>query len=256
MNGHPQFDEDLDLYALGALDVGETQTLSSHLQVCLECAVKLQEANGRIALLSLTVNPEPVPAAIKERLLRQIREEIPKTQSTSTSSFLHWLAPALAVAALVLIVVAAQLEVKNHVLRQSQTALQADLSRVQDEAARERSVLDLLTASDTMKVTLVSGASRPVPEGRAFYHLRKGLIFYASNLPVLPSNRTYQLWLVPAVGNPISAGVFRVDSRGNGQILLPNLPPDITATAFAVTLEPAGGVPQPTGPKVLIGAVS
>jgi anti-sigma-K factor RskA len=224
--------------------------------VCAECAAKLQEANGRVALLSLTVNPEPVPAVIKERLLRQIREEAPKTSANPAPTFLRWLAPALAVAALVLIVVVAQLELKNHALRQSQTALQANVRRLQDEAARERSVLDLLTAYDTVKVTLVSGASRPVPEGRAFYHLRKGLIFYASNLPVLPSNRTYQLWLVPAVGNPISAGVFRVDTRGDGQILLPNLPPDITAKAFAVTLEPAGGVPQPTGPKVLIGAVS
>lgn len=206
MNGHPQFDEDLDLYALGVLDEEESQSLSSHLGVCAECAAKLQEANGRIALIGLTVNPEPVPAVIKERLLRQIREEAPKASANATPTFSRWLTPAFAVAALVLIVVVGQLERKNHALRQSQTALRANVRRLQDDAARERSVLDVLTAHDTVEVTLVSGASHPVPEGRAFYHLRKGLIFYASNLPVLPSNRTYQLWLVPAVGNPITPG--------------------------------------------------
>jgi len=32
----------------------------------------------------------------------------------------------------------------------------------------------------------------------------------------------------------------------------PDIPPPI---AVAVTLEPAGGVPAPTGPKVLVGTV-
>lgn len=95
-----------------------------------------------------------------------------------------------------------------------------------------------------------------MPQGKAFYHPRQGLVFYAANLPALPSGRTYQLWLVPAEGNPISAGVFPVDVRGNGAVLLPPLPTGVTAKAFAVTVEPVGGVPQPTGPKVLIGIVS
>ena len=256
MNGHPQFDEEFDLYALGALEGEEKQTLESHLRLCAECAAKLQQANGRMALLALAAPPEDVPGGVKDRLLRQVREETPRAQATAVPSFLRWLTPALAVAALALLIVAGELKVENRTLLQRQTELQNDASRLQQEAEREHSVLDLLTASDTVKVTLVSGAAHPVPEGSAFYHPRKGLLFYASSLPALPPDRTYQLWLVPSAGNPISAGVFRVDSLGNGEVLLPKLPPNITAKAFAVTLEPAGGVPQPTGPKVLIGAVS
>ena len=94
--------------------------------------------------------------------------------------------------------------------------------------------------------------------GVAFLHLAGWglLLFYAANLPALPTGRTYQLWLVPTKGNPISAGVFRVDAQGNGEVVLPTLPAGIAAAAFAVTVEPSGGVPQPTGPKVLIGAVT
>ncbi len=46
------------------------------------------------------------------------------------------------------------------------------------------------------------------------------------------------------------------DARGNAEVMMPPLPPGTPAKAFAVTVEPAGGMPQPTGPKVLIGAVS
>jgi len=256
VNGHPQFDEDFDLYALGALEAEEKQAFESHLRACADCTAKLEEANGRMALLALAAPPESVPSGAKERLLRRVHGEAQKTPKVAVPAFLRWLTPALALAALALFIVAVELKTENRVLLEKKTELQADASRLQQEAEREQSVLDLITASDTVKVTLVSGTARPMPEGRAFYHPRKGLLFYASNLPALPSDRTYQLWLVPAQGNPISAGVFQVDALGNGQILLPKLPLDVTAKAFAVTLEPAGGVPQPTGAKVLVGAVT
>lgn len=256
MNGHPQFDEDFDLYALGALDLEEKQALESHLRQCAECSARLAEANARIALLALAAPPESVPGAVKERLLRQVRAEVSKARPTGIPAYFRWLVPALAAAALALLVLAVQLKLRNDALMQTQYGLQSEARVLRQETERERAVLEVLTSSDTVKVTLVSGAARPAPEGKAFYHPRKGLLFYASNLPVPPSDRTYQLWLVPAQGNPIDAGVFKVDDLGNGQVLLPKLPPGVSAKAFAVTLEPSGGVPQPTGPKVLIGAVS
>jgi anti-sigma-K factor RskA len=255
VNGHPQFEEDFDLYAMGALEGEEKLALESHLRQCAECAAKLEEAHGRMALLALAAPSEVAPSAVKERLLRQIRADAPKVQASGAPAFLRWLAPAFAVAALALLVVAVELKIENRALLQKQSDLQSEAQVLRQETERERSVLDILTASDTVKVTLVSGAARPAPEGKAFYHPRKGLLFYTSNLPAAPSGRTYQLWIVPAQGNPISAGVFQVDSLGNGQVMLPALPPDVTAKAFAVTLEPAGGVPQPTGPKVLVGLV-
>ena len=107
-----------------------------------------------------------------------------------------------------------------------------------------------------MKVALVAAGAPNLPQGKAFYHPSKGLVFYPANLPALPSNQTYQLWLVPGQGSPISAGVFDVDTKGNGSVLLPSLPFGLAAKAFAVTIEPRGGVPQPTGKKVLFGVVS
>ena len=72
VNGHPQFEEELDLYALGALDSEEAQELESHLEVCPECSRKFAEARGRVALLALAAPPQDAPSRVKERLLKQI----------------------------------------------------------------------------------------------------------------------------------------------------------------------------------------
>ncbi len=254
MNGHPQFEEDFDLYVMGALEPDEKQALESHLVSCAECAVKLQEAHSRMAMLALAAPQQNVPASVKDRLFLQIRAEAPKAEKADGSFFSRWLIPALSLAALSLAILAVQLKLENRELRGEQADLQEEAQVLRKETERERLVVDLLNATDTVKVTLVSGTAHPVPEGRAFYHPRKGLLFYASNLPVPSSDRTYQLWIVPTTGNPISAGVFQVDASGSGQVTLPELPPNVSAKAFAVTLEPSGGAPQPTGPKVLVPA--
>ena len=78
---------------------------------------------------------------------------------------------------------------------------------------------------------------------------------YDGALAPAPAAKSYELWLVPATGNPISAGVFNPVS-GQTDHWTMKLPQGIAPKAFAVTLEPAGGKPQPTGPMVLVGPAS
>jgi hypothetical protein len=164
---------------------------------------------------------------------------------------------------LVLVVAAAWLAVDN--LRLSRRLAKLHLTYQQLEASsreletlssRARAALDLLTAPETVQVELSPAAARPMPHGKVFYNPARGLLFYATNLRPLPVDRTYELWLIPTEGAPVNAGIFNTDSLGNGQVILPPLPRGLTAKVFAVTIEPPGGVPAPTGPKVLIGLVS
>jgi len=72
MNGHPTRPEDFDLYALGVLEGEEKAAIESHVPTCAECANKLAEARGRIALLAFSApRVEPSPA-VRERLMRQV----------------------------------------------------------------------------------------------------------------------------------------------------------------------------------------
>ncbi len=265
MNEHPQPDTVFDEYALGVLEGEELRALQAHLQACTECSRKVEQARARIALLGLTAPPvTPLPAA-RQRLLESLRRPARKLEVVAPvrSSLRRWVVALLAAAAVALACVTAFLLIRNRQLDLNLEALKSSQAQMwaaaqHDEAALEnaRAITEILTSPATVKVSLTALRVRPVPEGKAFYNPQKGLVFYAANLPSLPADKTYQLWLLPTSGKPISAGVFGADKRGNGQVLLPPLAHGISAKAFAVTVEPAGGRPEPTGKMILMGAAS
>jgi hypothetical protein len=76
--------------------------------------------------------------------------------------------------------------------------------------------------------------------------------FVAHNLPTLRPGRTYQLWLVTA-GKKISAGTFGVTTGGDALVQATYALDADALKAVAVTEEPAGGMPQPTGAMVVVG---
>ncbi len=67
--------------------------------------------------------------------------------------------------------------------------------------------------------------------------------------------KDYQLWLIRG-GAHVPAGILRPDAEGrtlarlSDQVLRDGMP-----DALAVTVEPQGGMPQPTGPVILRGEV-
>jgi len=79
---------------------------------------------------------------------------------------------------------------------------------------------------------------------------RRGF-FYANNLPELPAGKTYQLWII--TDKPVSIGVFSLDRGRKGRMMLQNMPEVGKIQKFAVSMEPAGGRPQPTGSIHLVG---
>lgn len=261
MNDHLQFGEDLDLYALGALDPEERVAFESHLKNCDRCKQNLAAAEERVGLLGLAVPTLEPPARVKTALLERVRQgvPVPATPVTATSKrawFTLWHEPMIAWAfAVILAAVALTLGTRNYRLQHRLDAMEQQMLAHQTAVAHDRNVAELLTSPETQRVLLKQATESAHPEGRVYYHPNRGLLFYASNLPAAPTDHTYQLWLVPAEGAPISAGVFQPNARGDASVVLPKLPSGVAAKAFAVTVEPAGGVPEPSGPKVLIGLV-
>ena len=128
------------------------------------------------------------------------------------------------------------------------------LLAVRDEFERERGrnqrAAAILGASDVTDTVLAGVAPVEQARGRVYVSPTRGLLFAAQDLPVLPPNRSYQLWTIVG-GKPVSHGVFELDTDGAAQLLAEAAPG--MAEAYAVTIEPLGGVPEPTGPKVLLG---
>ncbi|MGH9683805.1 MAG: anti-sigma factor [Candidatus Acidiferrales bacterium] len=267
MNGHPTREEDFDLYVLGALEGAEKQAIETHVSSCADCARKLAEARGRIALLALAA-PETAPSPrVKERLMQQVHASSATPAAISARPISRrdfareggvlsrwWVAvfvPAFAIAAIAAIFLWTQNAKLNRQIEASHAAIQQQ----QTELDRARAVVNLVEAHDTIVVKLARQPGAPEGSARVLYNAREGTMLYDGQLAPAPEGKSYQLWLVPANGKPISAGVFN-PAAGRITSLTAQVPPGIAPKAFAVTLEPAGGKPQPTGPMVLVGPVS
>ena len=117
---------------------------------------------------------------------------------------------------------------------------------------------DVFFAPDTLRVDLAGQPVAPGATARAFMSRQTGMVFTASNLPKLPADKVYQLWVIPRGQGqaPVNAGLLAPDASGHATLLAkvsPDLPPP---AVVAVTIEPAGGVPAPTGDKALVGSVA
>jgi Anti-sigma-K factor rskA, C-terminal len=147
-------------------------------------------------------------------------------------------------------------EAMREAVRGAMTAQANKLDQLTADVAAARQVMDTMTDSSAMRVTLTKGKTAPVPQGRATYVAGKGtLIFLANNLDPLQPGKTYELWLIPAAAgsSPIPAGTFRPDERGNASVIMPSLPKGVEAKAFGVTVEDEGGSATPTQPIILAG---
>jgi anti-sigma-K factor RskA len=153
-----------------------------------------------------------------------------------------------------------QLATINDLLQEATTSiatLRADLAAVRVESARLTRTVEVIGAPDVLRVDLTGQADAAAATGRAYVSRSSGVVFSADGLPQLAAGRTYQVWVVPAGSNaaPIGIGTFGVDAEGRAQIALA-MPAVATATAVAVTNEPAGGSLSPTLPILLIGSRS
>jgi hypothetical protein len=102
---------------------------------------------------------------------------------------------------------------------------QNEMVRSEADSAEARAILDTLTNPTAQRVTLTKDSAPPAPTGKVTYMPDKGMLtFIASNMEPLQPYKTYELWLIPAVGDPIPAGTFKPDDRGNASLMLPELP--------------------------------
>ena len=266
---HERYEELLPAHALGALDPEERRELEAHLAACAECRERLAGWGATAEALAASAPPVRPSPEVRERLLGRVEASRPEAVADG-SRRRSGLGP-LAVAASVLVALGAGLVAglvaartwtdRETAERRAEVAVLEERlaeSRREVEAIRLRlaaltELTEILATSPPGREVLLAGLeAAPQGQGRLYVDPAAGRgVLVAGNLRPLPEDRVYQLWTI-ADGVPRSAGIFRPGPGGAALHLVEDVPAE-APDAWAVTVEPAGGVPQPTGEMVLRG---
>jgi anti-sigma-K factor RskA len=261
---HDEMKGDAGAYVLGSLDPHERAVFEAHLSTCDECAAEVRAFRGVATALARGVS-QPAPGLdVRTRVLAGIgigARSPARPMPRVASDMRQWLPlAALIVLTIGMGVYAGWLQVRVTVLeeRLEQALLQAAAAETAVADARRvntelQSAMGVLAAPDLVRIDLAGQGPAPQATARALWSRARGMVFTATNLPPLPAGQVYQVWVVPAAQPPISAGLLMPDPAGAGQTYF-NTPVDIPPpAAVAVSIEPAGGVPAPTGDIYLVG---
>jgi anti-sigma-K factor RskA len=257
--GHEMFETLAVVCALGTLDGEDRATFESHLaEGCPRCETLLRESEETLVSLASSEPRALPPPTVRGALLDRLATTAPRQAPTSWRRRLGWAVAttgaACAAAAMTGGFVAGRYEAKLGEMARQMAALhervrheEASLSA---ELADYRSITDLLRDPATRVVALHGAGPSPQAAGRVFWNTAAGGYVVVRDLPPPPAGKTYELWTI-AGGTPRAAGLLATDRSGQASRLIAPLDDRKPADVFAITLEPEGGVPTPTGPIVL-----
>ncbi len=241
------------LYAFERLEPDDAAKLVAHFRSgCPTCIGELAAARTIAGTMALTAPPSSPSPAVRGRVLAATKSG----SAAAPKRGARW--PAFAATALVaagiggfaiLIIARREVESLRTAVRAAQDAAQAS----QISAAGAEQKLRALGSPATRVFAMETAGPQPGATARIFWDESRGAwqVFF-SNMKVLAPGRTYQLWFITPEQAKVSAGTFSVDAAGNGS-LDAAVPAELRAIALAaVTEEPEGGVPQPTGAIQLV----
>jgi len=280
-----QLRELASLHALGVLSDEERAELAKAMAGDAELAAEVRELEDTAGALGGVVPQVDPPARLRARVLAVAGIEADDASGTpavspiggvggrgaaapvvvrKSSALPGWLAAAAA------LVLASGLGLWALQLRTSLDDMNARVERAEAEVVRIQRTLgeaqeqtktlearnEVLFAPDMQRVDLAGQPVAPASTARAFVSRHSGLAFAANQLPTLPADKVYQLWVIPQGQSPVNAGLLSPDASGHASLFF-EMPADMApAAVIAVTVEPAGGVPAPTGDKALVGEVA
>jgi anti-sigma-K factor RskA len=236
-------DEHVELYAINALDNDEVERLERELTRAPEAERSryLREiGRTREALVQMTaVDETPPPPQLRESLLAALPSALPEVGSAPAKVInlaerrRRFSIAVSAVAAALILVIGGVM-----VGRVTAPEEKAPVS------ALEQQTMAILGAGDMQlkKDTLSDGGSVTVATSRE----ANQAVVIAEGLPPTPAGQTYQMWLLGEGHDPTSVGTMGAEPVRQAVPIA-----DLTGSdRIAVTIEPDGGSPQPTGEVV------
>ena len=268
-------------YALGALDPDERAAFAAHLAGCADCRAEVRAYEEVATLLAAAVPPVAPPPALRARVVDAARaagapaasgparpaaapdmlaaaraaRDARRPHRAAGARWLPWLAAALA------LVAALGAGGRWRGERAARLAAEGALARAL--AAQRDSLAGALAARDSLLAALLDpdvqvarlAATGAAPSVRVHWQRRGGVVVLtAAALPVPAAGRTYQLWGIDRGGAPQGLGTFVPAADGGARVVL-RVPTGAAMDVVAITEEPAGGSPRPTGAPILSGTL-
>ncbi len=235
-------------YAVGSLSRDESDDYAAHIGHCRVCAQLVSGFSSASEMLGDALAPEPVNAALRGRIIAEARADLASQRPSERAPApakppSRWPALAMPMAAIFAAIaigfaiwsVFLQIEVNDQNAKLERSNL------VLDEIASGSRVLQLdgTEAAPGSMATLIFTPGT----GRATLVVR--------GLAELASGFEYQVWRIQG-DTPTSAGLFKPSSDPDRTVtVLADFGPTDTV---AVSIEPTGGSPSPTGDIVLLGS--
>ncbi len=245
-------------YALDALDPEAARAFEALLATDPELQALTDHLRKAAAALAHDAPLHLPPPELRERILSRIRAEAQATMSTPTTSSTPTpptTAPAPSRSGFDLLpwALAAGFAITTAALWMERSQLQQERVALLNEAheLRERDTLS------KVKIATLSAQVETYAKASAVIvwdaEKQRGVIKLA-NVPQPASGKEYQLWVIdPKYPKPVSGGLVPVNEEGLARVSFEPEKPISKADKFAISVEPAGGVPEATGPIVLLG---
>ena len=242
---HEDYKEMIPARALSALDADEARALNDHLSECDECRMELEEWEATAAAMAVSAKPmEPSPE-VRERLLNEVRKELaaPKVIPFRSATRNIWTSfGSLGAIAAVILVTALIVGV---------VVLWRENRELQNRLAQSQEFFQLVNTPGA-RVTELKGIDlAPGATAKLAYDNTGRAILIANKLPNVPQGKAYQLWFIVGNNPPMPGKTFVPDDTGKGTLKEQMPEAALHSAVFAITLEPVGGVPLPTGPIYL-----
>ena len=280
---HQEFLDQVDAYALGALEPTEVRALEQHLASEGPhplCEAALARARETVATVAADLEPVAPPPSVWAGIARGIAEgqgPAPRTspprepgaaprEREPVGAFRRvpaWTYGIAAAAVLTLIVAGVQVRDarRSAALASASVAECAkDLADARIDVLRKEDALQLLIEPGTQLVSLKAtpDAQGPLAQssGVVIFNPRGRALFLGKSFPGQPT-RDYELWLIRG-GKTVAAGLLPAGPDGR---VFADVRPEVFTGGrpqnFAVSIEQKGGERDaPKGPVIFLGAVA
>ena len=236
-NEHP-FIADIPAYAIGALDSDEVAVLEAHLKTCDICQAELSAYRTVFDNMLLAAHPQQPSAALRKRLQGRI-SNAHKTARPKWAWSFNQVSIGFAMIILLALSTFSIVQMQRLYRQQAQLTRQVQTSQIALAALSYPETRSLPISGENISGTLLLEKEQNVA------------VLIVWNMPKLLTSQTYQIWLIDPQGKRTSGGIF------NSQPDLPYTSVSVISsgsltnfTGIGVTIEPAGGSPQPTGQRI------